>query len=234
MKNEGVKNNHYFVRQHAGERPHASLLLHSERSHLLPSSLSLSLFSFLLSHCSLFISHFPFLIFLFSLFLFPLSLSAQEKFTDYLTRPSAGKGTVVLHQDAEIEALVNGLASRAATSSTRPASRPQVSDSLSAHSSSGNDESTPTHRIRTNGYRIQVYAGGNNRASKSEAHYMANLVRSNFSDVQVYTHFISPRWICRVGDFKTYEEANEFLRRMRQTQKFREASIVKSKIVISY
>ncbi len=162
-----------------------------------------------------------------------LSLSAQEKFTVYLTRSTAGEGTVVLHQDAEIEALVNGLTSRT-TTATRPASRTQTPDSLATRSTTGNDESTHTHRIRTNGYRIQVYAGGNNRASKSEAHYMANLVRSNFSDVQVYTHFISPRWICRVGDFKTYEEANEFLRRMKQTQKFREASIVKSKIVISY
>ena len=85
-----------------------------------------------------------------------------------------------------------------------------------------------------NGYRIQVYAGGNNRQSKSEAYRMANLVRSTFSDVQVYTHFISPRWICRVGDFKTYEEANDLLKRMRQTQKFREASIVKSKITLLY
>ena len=92
----------------------------------------------------------------------------------------------------------------------------------------------PAHRLRTTGYRIQVYAGGNTRASKSEAYAIASQVRATFTDVQVYTHFISPRWICRVGDFKTYEEANDFLRRMKQTQKFREASIVKSRIVISY
>ena len=88
--------------------------------------------------------------------------------------------------------------------------------------------------MKVNGYRIQVYAGGNNRQSKLEAYRMASLVRSNFEDVSVYTHFISPRWICRVGDFRTYEEANELLRRMRQTQKFREASIVKSKIIVFY
>ena len=88
--------------------------------------------------------------------------------------------------------------------------------------------------MRVNGYRIQVYAGGNNRQSKSEAYRMAALVRSTFDDVQVYTHFISPRWICRVGDFRTYEEATDMLRRMRETQKFREASIVKSKIILLY
>ena len=63
---------------------------------------------------------------------------------------------------------------------------------------------------------------------------MAGIVRSTFSDVSVYTNFISPRWTCRVGDFKTREEAAEMLHRMRETQKFREASIVKSQIVVIY
>ena len=91
---------------------------------------------------------------------------------------------------------------------------------------------TPTRRVRTVGYRIQVYAGGNNRNAKSEAYRMANQVHSEFPDLSVYTHFISPRWICRVGDFRTNEEARTMLRKMRQTQKFREASIVKSQIIV--
>lgn len=88
--------------------------------------------------------------------------------------------------------------------------------------------------MRATGYRIQVYAGGNNRQSKSEAYRMADLVRSTFSDANVYTSFISPRWTCRVGDFKTREEAAEMLQRMRETQKFREAAIVKSQIIVVY
>lgn len=146
---------------------------------------------------------------------------------------------MILHHDSEIEALVNGQLSYATSA---PAARqqnatPQTSvtqhhaDSLLA---SGSLQPLSGHRARTTGFRIQVYAGGNNRQAKAEAYRMAGLVRSTFSDVSVYTNFISPRWICRVGDFKTREEAMEMLQRMRETQKFREASIVKSQIVVVY
>ena len=165
-------------------------------------------------------------------------LSAQTTFTRNLPRPVAGEGRVTLHQDAEIEALVNGASAvpPVSTSSRPSATVPKAQpDTLSqADTTATESVFTTGRRVRANGYRIQVYAGGNNRQSKSEAYSMANLVRAYFDDVQVYTHFISPRWICRVGDFRTYEEANELLRRMRQTQKFREASIVKSKIIVVY
>ena len=174
----------------------------------------------------------------------PSALFAQRTFTQNLTRLVAGEGKVTLHQDAEIEALVNGISqnvsatattgnARPATPATKPIAKVQ-SDSIAASDTAIVSPITTGRRMKVNGYRIQVYAGGNNRQSKLEAYRMASLVRSNFEDVSVYTHFISPRWICRVGDFRTYEEANELLRRMRQTQKFREASIVKSKIIVFY
>ena len=171
--------------------------------------------------------------------LFRLSgLSAQTTFTRNLTRPVAGEGRVTLHQDAEIDALVNGTAAvlPAATSARSAVTVPKVQPDTLLQADTAATESVITsgRRVRANGYRIQVYAGGNNRQAKSEAYRMANLVRANFDGVQVYTHFISPRWICRVGDFRTYEEATDMLRRMRETQKFREASIVKSKIILLY
>ena len=176
----------------------------------------------------------------------PAPVKAQQTFTQYLTCKTAGGATVVLHQDAEIDALVNGIttpatqntsaaAANTATGTTRVTSNASTAKVTTPDSLATADSTLTTgRRLRTNGYRIQVYAGGNNRQSKSEAYRMAALVRSSFSDVQVYTHFISPRWICRVGDFKTYEEATEMLKRMRQTQKFSEASIVKSKIIVLY
>ncbi len=164
------------------------------------------------------------------------SIHAQQTFTEHLTRRNAGEGTVVLHQDAELTALVNGKtrAPGQATTPTADANTTAAASAGTATETAAGTNGAATHRLRTNGYRIQVYAGGNDRRSKAEAYHMANLVRSDFPEVAVYTHFISPRWICRVGDFKSYEEATDMLRRMRQTQKFREASIVKSKIVISY
>lgn len=75
MRNEGVKNNHVFVRQRAGEESKESFMLHSSFSPL-HSSLSLSHFSFL-------VSHFSFSLFLFSFFfsLFSPTLSAEEGFS---------------------------------------------------------------------------------------------------------------------------------------------------------
>ncbi len=165
------------------------------------------------------------------LLLVPQSLKAQQTFTEHLTRSVAGEGTVILHQDAEIEALVNTPNSEAQHSSAE--SHKLVSDSISS-TSEALHHITPGHRSQIIGYRIQVYAGGNNRRSKAEAHHMANLVRSSFDNVSVYTSFISPRWVCRVGDYKTREEASEQLRKMRATNMFGEASIVKSKIIVHY
>ena len=164
--------------------------------------------------------------------LFPSAVSAQETFTQHLTRPVAGEGTVVLHQDAEIEALVNnpskfGTLPRFTTPTTKATADSTATADPTKHLNSG-------HRTYAVGYRIQVYAGGNNRQAKAEAHRMANLVRSTFSDVPVYAKFNSPRWVCQVGDFRTREEAHEQLQKMRATQQFGEASIVKSRIAIYY
>ncbi len=166
-----------------------------------------------------------------SLLIAPQNLCAQQTFTEHLTRSVAGEGTVVLHQDAEIEALVN--APNPETQHSSAASQKLVSDSISS-ASEALHHITSGHRSQIIGYRIQVYAGGNNRRSKAEAHHMANLVRSSFGNVSVYTSFISPRWVCRVGDYKTREEASEQLRKMRATNMFGEASIVKSKIIVYY
>ena len=77
---------------------------------------------------------------------------------------------------------------------------------------------------------ILMYLGGNSRQSKNEATQMGARVKGIYGNVNVYTHFVSPHWICRVGDFKTYEEANEILRHLKETGRFNEATIVKSKI----
>jgi len=161
----------------------------------------------------------------------PLSVTAQQTFTEHLTRHVAGEGTVILHQDAEIEALVNNPSKLASTHRFTPLGK-TATDSVAT--ADPTKHITNGHRTYTVGYRIQVYAGGNNRQSKAEAHRMANLVRSTFGDIPVYTKFNSPRWVCQAGDFKTREEANEQLQKMRATSYFGEASIVKSKIAVYY
>jgi len=159
-----------------------------------------------------------------------LSMQAQQKFTNHLTEPQKdGEGQVVLVQDAEIEALVNG---------------PNNSSNLS-NATSGRRGVDSTRvlrkkinipvgkRVRLRGYRIQVYAGGNTRQGKLEAQRAEHSVHSHFPEMAVYTSFMSPRWVCRVGDFTTIEDAQKMLKQLRQVGGFREASIVKSTIMHS-
>ena len=165
------------------------------------------------------------------LWLCTVSLSAQQTFTEKLQQAVETAGRIILHQDVSITDLVNG---KKKQQNAAPSGRRQDDLTASFADSVAVDSLSLGPKIKINGYRIQVYAGGNNRQSKAEAHRMASLVRATFSDVPVYTSFKSPRWVCQVGDFRTREEAHEQLQKMRATQQFGEASIVKSKIAVYY
>lgn len=163
--------------------------------------------------------------------LFATAGTAQEKYTDYLQHQKAGKGQVVLHQSARITDLVNGIFAFAQTSSTKKTAPSQTETAQqTAQDVTLPGSAQQGQRMRANGYRIQVYSGANSRAAKTEANMMGQRVKSLFMELPVYTHFISPHWICRVGDFRTYEEANEMFQKLKETGRFREAVIVKSKV----
>ena len=86
---------------------------------------------------------------------------------------------------------------------------------------------------KVNGYRVQVFAGGNSRADKIKAQNAGNAVKQAFPSQPVYVHFYSPRWICRVGNFRTYEEANAILHQVRKMG-YKQACIVSGKITVAY
>jgi len=44
-------------------------------------------------------------------------------------------------------------------------------------------------------------------------------------------HFISPHWVCRVGDFKTREEAARYVTRLRKARVSYEVRVVSSPIL---
>lgn len=157
---------------------------------------------------------------------FALTMQAQGNFTDKLSKSSAGEGQVKIFQDAEIKKLVDG------TVASQNVTTVQTTDG--AEGKTAGAVTGPVRKMKANGYRIQVYAGGNSRTSRREAQVVAEKVKENFSQWSVYTHFQSPRWICRVGDFRTYEEASSALRELRNTKQFNEALIVKSVILIPY
>lgn len=122
-----------------------------------------------------------------------------------LERTVPGQGKVTIHQDARIGALLG--TERVSTG-----------------------EQTV---IKSPGFRIQVYAGNNSREARNEAYGVASRVKEYFPELKIYTSFTSPRWLCRVGDFRSIEEADAMMRKLKSTSVFREVSIVKEQINIS-
>ena len=89
----------------------------------------------------------------------------------------------------------------------------------------------PRRTYRTTGYRVQVFAGGNSRADRQKAEQTGNRLRTLFPQHQVYVHFYSPRWLCRIGNFKDYSEANSLRNELKQMG-YGTATIVKGKITL--
>lgn len=83
------------------------------------------------------------------------------------------------------------------------------------------------------GYRVQAFAGGNSRADREKAENIKNAIKARYPELPVYVHFYSPRWICRVGNFRTFEEASGVLRNIK-AMGYKQACIVKGKINAGY
>lgn len=88
-----------------------------------------------------------------------------------------------------------------------------------------------SHKVT--GYRVQAFAGGNSRADRVKAEKIGNMIKMRFPDLPVYVHFYSPRWICRVGNFRSQSEAMRVLRQVR-AMGCKGACLVKGKITVQY
>jgi hypothetical protein len=102
----------------------------------------------------------------------------------------ASSGRVSIHQDARIEGLlqpaVNNAASAAATNSAK---------------------GDKGERITTSGYRIRIFSGNNQTASKKRATDISYEIKRKFPDLDVYVYFKTPNWRLTAGNFRTSEEA---------------------------
>ncbi len=84
------------------------------------------------------------------------------------------------------------------------------------------------------GYRVLVYSGNNSRQARDEANAMAEYMRTNYPGAEVYVVFESPIRTCEYGDFRTREEAELLMYRLRATKKFKEISVKKCLINLPY
>lgn len=71
-------------------------------------------------------------------------------------------------------------------------------------------------KLANGGFRIQVFSGGNTRDARQEAERAGHKVKAAFPELPVYVHFYTPRWGCRVGNFRTYQAANQMLRKIKK------------------
>ena len=134
--------------------------------------------------------------------------SAQRKsIVDELRVIRQGQGQVVIHQDARIDSLLGVKFEKTSNS-------------------------TDSNILKARGYRVQVFAGNNSRLARQEANEIAEEIREEFPELSVYVFFQPPRWLCRVGDYRSIEEADAVMRRLKATGKFKEVSIVREQINI--
>ncbi len=84
------------------------------------------------------------------------------------------------------------------------------------------------------GYRVMVYSGNNSRSARDEANKWAKYMRDNFPGAEVYVVFESPIRSCQYGDYRTREEAEAVMYKLKATRKFREISVRKTLINLPY
>lgn len=89
-------------------------------------------------------------------------------------------------------------------------------------------------RHKARGYRICIFTGGNSRADKQKAIEMGNKCRAKFPELASYPSFEAPRWVTHVGDFKTREDANKYVSKIRRTRITYEVRVVASEVNIPY
>ena len=84
------------------------------------------------------------------------------------------------------------------------------------------------------GYRVLVYSGNNSRAARDEANKMAQFMRENFPGAEVYVEFDPPIRSCQYGDYRTREEAEAVMYKLKATKKFKEISVKKGLINLPF
>ena len=183
------------------------------------------------------------------------STSSAQTFTERLQKNVAGKGKITVVHSAAIDKLVNGNQPDVTPTKPKPATTADTDKKTTTHTeatkthteatktdNSKDDFDIPTVDMRkkvmarsykVNGYRVQAFAGGNSRADRQKAQNIGDAIKTRFPEQPVYVHFYSPRWICRVGNYRTYEEAHAMLLELKKMG-YQQATIVKGKISVQY
>ena len=172
---------------------------------------------------------------------------AQSTFTQQLQQSNVGEGKVTVTQDKAIDDLINNptapttTTTTPTTTTTTTPTKPQQTVKLTGDdltdTSLAPDSIDRSKKVmkgqKVNGWRVQVFAGGNGRVDRQKAERIGDEIKTLFPNEPVYVHFYSPRWICRMGNYRTYEEAHDVLTKVKSLG-YPSAVIVKGKITVFY
>ena len=184
------------------------------------------------------------------------AVDAQSVFTQRIQQSSSGEGKVTVTQEKAIDDLVNGktgltvptVPQKQTENNTTATNHQEKPERLTTTNKTETTIKTETTTVapdtidnrkklmkgyKINGFRVQVFAGGNSRSDRLKAEKIGDEIKTLYPGTPVYVHFYSPRWICRMGNYRTYEEAHEVLRNVKQLG-YQSAIIVKGKITVQY
>jgi len=83
---------------------------------------------------------------------------------------------------------------------------------------------------RIDGYMVQVWSGGNTREDKLKAEKVGQEMKSQMPSLPVYVHFYSPRWACRIGNYKKQDDATALVKKLKKMG-YRSACVVKASLI---
>lgn len=186
------------------------------------------------------------------------SANAQT-FLDDLRTDKANQGHVTVEQSKDIDVLVNGVQEprqaekpeHEESKRPEPVTPSQEENKLPSHAATPGPSSSVSddfdkedvvidtrkkvmrNSYKTQGYRIQVFSGGNSRLDKQKAQTAGAVMKSNFPSEPIYVHFYSPSWKCRMGNYRTIDEARRLLKKVKQLG-YPQANIIKGTISVQY
>lgn len=115
----------------------------------------------------------------------------------------------------------------------REAERQRKIKEMEAHAvPSDNSKKLMVNSKKVSGYRIQVYAGSNTRDDRAKAQEIGQKLKKEIPGQPIYVHFYSPRWVCRFGNFKKKDDAENILKRVKKLG-YKTACVVKCPISVS-
>lgn len=108
-----------------------------------------------------------------------------------LEKNVSGQGTIQIYADPEINNLIG-------------------------KTNDNDDNNKTTTYVKMHGKRIQIFSGNDPKTSKNEALQKEQLIKSAFPTLRTSVTYTAPFWRVRVGDFRTKEEADTFMRQIAQ------------------